>query len=263
MRSLAELQTAFAEYLGSPPGAEPSQSLVGDFRIQGPAANVRLAVYRNNVYSSLIGALAATYPAVVRLVGDEFFRFAAREFVASHFPTAKTLGGYGDGFADFLRAFAPAASVPYIADVARLEHLYLEAYHAPEAEPISIAQFDSLSSSGDGFAIALHPSSRFLESPHPVSRIWELNVRDAPIESRVRVDAAAEHLLIIRPLATVEVRRISPAAFAMLSALAGGASYPDALDAGTKREPDANLNIQLRALAAGGTFVIKEEYQHG
>lgn len=41
----------------------------------------RFAVYRNNVTVSLIDALADTFPVVQALVGVDFFRTMAREFV--------------------------------------------------------------------------------------------------------------------------------------------------------------------------------------
>jgi len=50
---------------------------------------------------------------------------------------AAALAEYGDGFADFLAGFAPAQSLPYLADVARLEWAINAAYHAPIASRCS------------------------------------------------------------------------------------------------------------------------------
>ena len=101
----------------------------------GPAR--RFAVYRNNVYASLIDALAGRFPATVKLVGDEFFRAMAREYVEKTPPRSAVLLRYGGDFPDFIGAFPPAAAVPYLADVARLEWVWHEAYHAADAEPLS------------------------------------------------------------------------------------------------------------------------------
>ena len=75
----------------------------------------RFAVYRNNVQSSLINALADSYPVVVQLVGDEFFRAMAGVFVQSHPPHSPLMSDYGSELADFISKFGPAASVPYLA----------------------------------------------------------------------------------------------------------------------------------------------------
>lgn len=45
-----------------------------------------------------------------------------------------SLALYGAGFADFVEDFEPAASVVYLADVARLERARLESLHAADAQ---------------------------------------------------------------------------------------------------------------------------------
>src|SRR5918911_1682786 len=71
----------------------------------------RFAVYRNNVYVSLVAALATRFPVCRALVGDDFFGAMARDFVAAHPPRSPLLMTYGDDFGDFIDGFAPAASV--------------------------------------------------------------------------------------------------------------------------------------------------------
>jgi hypothetical protein len=258
MPSLSELQRSFGAFLASPAGQRPDERLTGAVRAHGLETERRLAVYKNNVYARLIEALAATYPAVARLVGEDFFRFAAREYVVSHPATQRTLIGYGDGFADFLAAFEPAASVPYLPDVARLEHLYLEAYHAAEAEPLTRDRLEALvRDPSTERSVALHPSARLMSSRFPVSRIWEINVREEPIEGRVSIAGDAEHLLIIRPRATVEVRRLSRGAFVAVSAMRKGRGYAEALDAGSSADAVTDLHEHLLSLAAGESFVEK------
>lgn len=67
----------------------------------------RFAVYRNNVQSSLINALADAYPVVAQLVGDEFFRAMATLYVRRFPPTSAVLSDYGHDFADFIGGFLP------------------------------------------------------------------------------------------------------------------------------------------------------------
>jgi hypothetical protein len=40
-------------------------------------------------------------------------------------------------FPDFIEQFEPASSVPYLADVARLEMLRVRAFHAADADPLT------------------------------------------------------------------------------------------------------------------------------
>jgi Putative DNA-binding domain len=259
MPPLAELQLEFANFLLAPPGQPAPARLPDAIRTLGAPTEERLAVYKNNVYTRLIDALAATYPAVARLVGEEFFRYAATEYIGIHAPRSSTLIGYGDRFADFLGRFAPAASVPYLPDVAELEFKYLEAYHAAEAIAMTTAAFDAALADPDGApALVLHPSARLMQSTFPVSRIWELNSQPEPPRSKTRIPGETEHLLVIRPRATVEVRRVSRGAHASLARLADGATLTEALTAGKRADPDVDLFKHLAALAAGESFCLRE-----
>jgi hypothetical protein len=252
---LAELQNSFAQYLRSPAGESADSRLVEQVRRQGLAAEPRLSVYKYNLFTRLIEALVATYPAVLRLVGAEFFRFAAQEYIASSTPRSPTLLEYGATFPEFLRDFAPAASVPYLADVARLEYLYLESYHAAEAVSGTAEDLQAiLAGQRSDAGIHLHPSARLMSSPFPVSRIWEINVRPTPIDDQIEIPGESEHLLIVRPQAVVEVRRVAFGAHAALAAFARGASLREAQSAASTAEPALDLHTHLVALAAGETF---------
>ena len=259
MLPLAELQLEFARFVLAPPGQSAAPMLPAAVNKGGAATAERLAVYKNNVYSRLIDALAATFPAVERLVGKEFFRYAASEYIGIHAPRSPTLIGYGDRFAAFLGGFAPAASVPYLPDVAELEFNYLEAYHAAEAAAMTMDAFDAALADPDRApALALHPSARLMQSRFPVSRIWELNVQPEPPQGKTHIPGETEHLLVIRPRATVEVRRVSRGAYASLVTLTDGGTLTEALSAGVRADPDSNLLQHLAALAAGESFYLQE-----
>jgi hypothetical protein len=97
----------------------------------------RLAIYRNNVLASLTDVLRETFPVVCRLVGEPFFAFAAREFIAAHPPLRPSLSDYGDAFPAFLGTFPPCSDLAYLADTARLEWLLNVARYAADVAPVS------------------------------------------------------------------------------------------------------------------------------
>ncbi|MBI3435560.1 MAG: putative DNA-binding domain-containing protein, partial [Proteobacteria bacterium] len=74
----------------------------------GVRVEKRFAVYRNNVVVGLVAALRTRFPAVSRIVGEEFFSAMARVFAVTHPPSSPVMMVYGDGFADFIATFAPA-----------------------------------------------------------------------------------------------------------------------------------------------------------
>lgn len=165
------LQIQFAQALLAPYQPCPD----GLFSSNGADPASRFAVYRNNVHSSLINALADSYPVTLQLVGDRFFRAMAGMYVQAYPPTSPRLNEYGSDLADFIQGFAPAASVPYLADVARLERLRINAYHAADA-PVAdsqavINQLQQLPSLGN-VRLQLHPSVTTLQSSYAVVALW-------------------------------------------------------------------------------------------
>jgi hypothetical protein len=110
----------------------------------GIAAANRLTIYRNTFYGTLTNALRLSYPAVHRLVGAEFFEGAAHAFINAHPPRGAYLDEYGSNFADFLACFPTATSVPYLADVARLEWAVTRALHAADATPLDLMKLHSV-----------------------------------------------------------------------------------------------------------------------
>lgn len=173
----------------------------------------RFAVYRNNVMVSLIDALADTCPVTQALVGEEFFRAMAAEYARANPPRSPVMAHYGAGFAGFIEEFAPAAGLPYLADVARLEMLRVEAYHAADAEPVSPEAIALLAADPGRLPAArftLHPSLRIMESRHAVVSLWAAHQGEDVYSALAAVDAALpESALLLRAGLEVEIYRIT------------------------------------------------------
>jgi hypothetical protein len=136
----------------------------------------RFAVYRNNLFASLIDALVDTFPVLQALVGEEFFRAMGKEFVRLTPPRSRIMAYYGAGFADFVEEFFPARSIPYLADVARLEMARVMAYHAADCSPIDSQRLQA--ALGDSqqllsLCLSLHPSVQTIGSPYAVGTLWQ------------------------------------------------------------------------------------------
>src|SRR5271169_1249535 len=117
---------AFAAALAEPSAAPPAMTRG---RLGAPDAR-RFSVYRNNVAVGLIGALESRYPASRRIAGDDLFRAMARSFVRACKPRSPVMIAYGEDFPDFATAWTGAP--PGLAEVARLENAWVEAYHAED-----------------------------------------------------------------------------------------------------------------------------------
>lgn len=246
MRRLAERQRDIAAALLDP-GLPPPSELVGP---GGEPSARRFGVYRNNVVVGLIEALKAAFPAVRRIVGDEFFFGLARAYVAVEPPRSPIILDYGAGLPDFIGGFEPAASLPYLRDVAQIERAWTESYHAPEAEPLAPAALAAIAPELlPDACLVLHPSARVVRSRFPAVTIWRMNVGDgapAPVD----LAQGGEDALIARPNAEVEVRRLPPGGAEFIQALANGRSLQTATEtaaADGQFDLEENLSGLIRA----------------
>lgn len=246
MRQLGEIQRAFARALvdprETPIGADPA----------GWVDPLRFAVYRNNVAVSLIEALEAGYPAVRRLLGEAFFRACAGRYAAQEPPRSPIMLLYGDRFADFLARFEPLADYPYLADVARIERAWLEAYHAAEAEPLAPSAIARVAAHRAGdLSFTLHPSVRLVRSAYPAVSVWRVNMSEnAP--APIRLDSGAEDALIARPDAEVQIRTVPPGAVSFLEVLSQGGTLAEAAAAAASASAAFDLSTHIAALLESG-----------
>lgn len=221
----------------------------------GLAPAQRLRIYRNNSLISLTAALKATFPVVCRLVGDRFFGGTAEAFVRSHPPREPCLLAYGAGFADFLAGYAPAATLVYLPDVARLEWALNLARHAPDAPALAVADLAALAPEQQAtFAPRLHPASHLLVSPWPLERIWRANQPDADREISIDLDEGGCRLLVYRHGFEAAIAALSPGEHALLAAFTDGCSLQRAYERAIAAEPLFDLAATLAAQLARGSL---------
>ena len=250
MRQLAERQREFGLALLDavrplPPG------LVGP---DGEPSLRRFSVYRNNVIVGLVDTLKDAYPAVQRIVGEEFFMALAHAYVVQEPPASPILLEYGASFPAFVAAFEPARVLPYLSDVARTERAWSEAYHAPEAVPLDPTRLTALPP--DDFSwvsFALHPSLRVVQSEFPALTIWRMNsgeTEPAPVD----LSSGGESALVVRPAADVEVRQVSAGSAVFLRQLGLGMTVAAAFRVAAADDDQFDLTANLVALFEIGAF---------
>ena len=211
----------------------------------------RFAVYRNNVVVSLIDALAAKYPAVAAIVGDDFFRATARLYAAAHPPRSPVMAQFGDAFAAFLASFAPASGLPYLADVARLEALVLRAYHAADAATLDARHLPALAAGT--VELRRHPAAFALRADWPALTLWRMNTGREPLGEVTCW--TAQDVLVTRPRFDVLACLLPPGGAAFLAALDAG---PASAAAAAIEVPGAQLPPIIETLVRAGAFSAPE-----
>lgn len=220
---------------------------------RGKGAVQRYNVYRNNVTVSLIDALAAIYPAVQRITGVEFFRAMARFHVRATPPASPLLFEYGHDFPAFIETYEYAQASPWLADVARIERGWLDAYHAADAPALPAAHLSQvpIDRLGD-IVLKAHPAARIVKSAFPAVAIFAMNRTDAPVTPLK--SSAAEDALITRPDMDVEVRLLPPGRAIFLASLIAGETLAEAATKALDETTSFDISAGIAGMLEAGVF---------
>lgn len=217
-------------------------------------AQPAFAIYRNTVMKGCIDALRANYPAINRLVGEEWLRAAAALYVREALPAQPMLLHYGADFADFLVRFEPAAELPYLPGVARLDRFWSEAHAAATEDPLIPAALTQLATQ-NFFRARLQPHAAtrwaWFDSA-PIYTIWSRNRSDDLVDGDI--DWQAEGALLTRPQDNVQWRALDRAGCAFLDACAARGTVADATQAALEAQPNVDLGQLMAGLLEAGAF---------
>jgi len=256
MPRLASFQDAFAAALVN--GGTVDASLAS------LVAQPGFAVYRNTVMKGCVDALQANYPAVTRVVGEEWLRAAAAVFVGEHLPSRPSLVDYGVHFPDFLAGFAPAAELPYLADVARLDRFWTEAHVAADAQRLSATAIAALDAQRLARSVLRpHPSARWQWfDAQPIFSIWLGNRDGAAPDALASIEWRGEGALLVRPDDTVDSLPLSAAECAFMDACGRDEPLADVAAATLAVDAHVDLSAVLARLLRAGAFAHIEIFDN-
>ena len=231
---------------------EPEQVTPDLVEPDGISPEDRLAIYRNTFVSGTTRALRLNFPAVHRLVGDEFFEGMAQILIAAHPPKSANLDDYGAALPEFLGGFEPAKSLAYLPAVARLEWMVSRVLHAPDVTALELGRLSALSSEDYGrLRFSPSPSAGLVYADCPADEIWR-----AVLESDDQAMAAIDPrvgpvwLLVRRQETGVDVARLEELEARFLLLLIDGMPLDGALLAAA----DINATAVLARFLTDGVF---------
>ncbi|NIY74020.1 hypothetical protein HED22_00015 [Thalassospira sp. HF15] len=236
MTELKSFYDGFADALRAPePDAVPSSVAEGYAH--------RFAIYRNNVHRGLYDALGAAYPTVRKLVGDGFFDRLAQGFVQSETARAGSLALYGEGFAAFLAGHPIRESLPYLADIARLERARLEVSTSADAKPLVAGDLEGLEDQLEKMILRAHPACQVIASDSPIFAIWTAqNPVEGAQSGKTSIVQRPETVLVTRPYMQVDMHLLTVGQTVFFTALT-----QDGLDLGRActeaLQADANFDV--------------------
>jgi Putative DNA-binding domain len=159
---------------------------------------------------------------------------------------APTRGGGCANGADFAELHQAAAA---LADVARLENAWVEAYHTEDAAPATVADLVALNPDClPNTRIAFHPAARLMRFATPAASVWaSAQSCDQPAAP---TEGTREDALITRPDCDVRVRVLPPLGFDFALSLREGATLVEAV--ATVNDPAFDFGAHLVGLVESG-----------
>lgn len=206
----------------------------------------RLEIYNRQYWYRVLGALAEDFPALRALVGERRFEALSIAYLAEHPSRSFTLRNLGSKLPEWLAAHPEHTGRRHrlAVDLVRIEWACVEAFDAPEHDPLTQRQIAALQGESK---LALQPCLQLVSLSYPTDDlVLELHQR----EKRQTSEAGVAHedsgtdvaIPKLRPRATwlavhrvdmsVYYRRIAREEFQTLIALRDGRALGDALEAG-------------------------------
>jgi hypothetical protein len=252
MPSLRELQSGVMRALldGEPDGAVPL------IAAGGIAPKHRLDVYANNARTNFIESLISSYPAIRRLVGEDYFRQCARGFHTRHPSLSGDLQPAGARFAQYLSELHGDDEFRYLSEVARLEWLVQETLLAADHGPLDLAKLQQvLPDDYDDLRFCLHPSVRLFASQYPCLAIWEANVGSDAEPELMDLGAGPDRVLLVRNRGQLNRHRLSCGEQRFLQSVQVGERFAAAVECGAERnEADVAGDGETLAFDAAATL---------
>lgn len=228
---MRKAQTAIVATLLRGPDHLPARLFAGD-----RAAVLRgLRVHANTISHARLVALEDTFPRTCAHLGAAEFNRVSRAFIDVGGAQGRSLARIGAAFPGWL-------ADPVAADLARVEWMWLESYHAADAPALTLADLAGLDE-----AALLYLVVRC----HPAMRVVTLSRAIAPlIDPRFARDARA--LLIARPEAEVRLFAITDADVAALAMARESAPVGNLIAHLAEMHPEGGAAVA--ALIAAGAF---------
>jgi hypothetical protein len=252
---LARVQDEFQEYLLR--GARAIETRVaGSARVP---IETRLGIYAGAYGSRLIDALAASYPALAALLGEEDFNALGAQYVRTHDSPYFSIRNYGDALEEFLGTQAEYAGVPLLKELARFEWLLCAVFDAADAEPLTAAALARVAPADwPELRFTFHPSVRRAALRWNAPQVWKA-LTEGGERPELRVAAEPVEWLAWRQDLRNYFRSLEPGEARILDAARDGASFGELCEQlaavrGAGRAP-AEAAALLAAWLDGGLIV--------
>jgi len=203
-----------------------------------------IAIYQNNIIANLVNTLRDTYPLVTKMVGDDFFKIAAKEYITQYPSRSANLHDYGEYFGKFLAEYPPVHDLIYLTEIAEFEWACHIIYFAAEHAALDIRILDHLTSDQyEKLYFIMHPASQLMQCHYPILKIIDLCKGNTTED--IDISEGGINLLIIRRDLDICLVPLTASEFVFLTALQDGKTLSGALQETLAIDADFKLDEKL------------------
>ena len=196
----------------------------------GAPGEERVTVYAKGYLVRIAESLKEAYEAVHHVVGSEKF-FDLCDAYARRYPSRNyNLNYAGKYLPELLEKSSVTKDFPFLPDLARLEWLIWEAFHAFDETPLDASQIKGISlEDWENCRIVFQPSAGLLASDWTLLDLW-LHRHNPPPKISLKELRQPERLLIGRKSDQVRCERLEKNQFKVLEGLLAGENLGEVCD---------------------------------
>ncbi|SRR5579883_457843 len=234
--SLPNLQAELAEAIASK--QLPTTDIIE------PLQHIR--IYQNNMLTTLVQTLIEVYPLLTKLLGEDFFRIAADDYIKQYPSTSGNLHDYGEYFSDFVAEYEPVKHLVYLPEVAQFEWECHRLFFAADHAKLDIALLEKISQDQyPQLHFMLHPASQLMQFQYPILRIIDLC--EGKLEETLDLNEGGDYLLMMRREKEISLVSLTLSDYLFLTALKDEEPLSEALDAALSVDANFKLDAKLPA----------------
>ncbi len=239
-------------------GESPSTNLLSSIIETPLSVKDRLQIHRNNYRLTLSDALIGVYPIVMSFVGRDWLAASLKNFVLEYPPQMACLANYGGDFADFLANFTPAATMPYLSDVARLEWAVHDCQNTRDEQSLTATDWEKISGPTVGSStFRLIAAHKFIVSGYPLLDLWNMGSGQEG-SGEIDLESGGMILLVIRSATEVLIFPIELNEYTFLKQLENGESILAAAEAVNWAHSNSPLAQTMLRFASNGFFSAEQ-----
>ncbi len=189
-------------------------------------------IYREQFFLRHVDALREDFRSIEHLLGDDGFDELARAYLAACPPTSYTLRDLGASMDRFVREHEPWSKDPFVADLARTEWAFVEAFDGPNSPPFDPSVLATATEDQwPGARIVFQSAMRRIALEHP-AHDYRLSVKKD--EQPARPDAKPTWVVVYRGKENLQFIDVEHDAFELLEELAKGTPLGEACERAAK-----------------------------